>query len=111
MIKTLALASLALGAAVFGTVPAKAAVLFHNDTGRPVVFLVRAQGFGQWRRIDIPAGYQERVDLVPGVGAAKVMVKTNLAGGWLDTIRYTISDGSDVAIRYNNNGAVAMFTQ
>ncbi len=111
MIKTLALASLALGTAVLATAPAKADVLFHNDTGRQVVFFVRGQGFGQWRRIDLPAGYQERVALTPGVALARVMVKTHLAGGLIDTINYTVGGDANVAIRYDNKGAVAMFAE
>ncbi len=109
MIKTLALASLALGAAVIGTVPAKASVLFHNYTGNQVVFLMRNQGYTNWQRVVIPAGYQDRVTMPGGVGAVKVMVKTNLSNGWVNTIDYTVRDGADIAIRYNINGSVALF--
>ena len=111
MIKTLALASLALGAAVLATAPAKADVLLHNNTGRQVVFFVRGQGYAQWRRIDLPAGYNDHVRLDPGVTAARIMVKTRMNGGWVDTITYTVPDGSDLAIRYDNKGAVALFTE
>ena len=111
MIKTLALASLALGTAVLATAPAKADVLFHNHTGRSVVFFVRGQGYTQWRRIDLPAGYNDRVALNPGVTEARVMVKTSLPGGLIDTITYTVGGNADVAIRYDNKGAVAMFAE